>query len=346
MKKIIALTDYKNRFGSKHFDMPYRSGMDKSILKHHFEKYNYKIEFLKFTELLQMNDFDKDTYYLYTSSEDYNYYYKSFIEDVVLFLQEIGCKVIPDYKYLRANNNKVFMELMRLATKDEALLSIRSSVYGTKEEALYHSSNLKFPVVIKKAQGASGKGVYKADNINEYVQVINKVSSTKNFIKDFKEILRMIIHDGYVKESKNRAKFIVQNMIEGLKNDWKVYFFGDKLYVFYRPILKHRGFRASGGGYNNYFYGDKANIAPGLFNFVESVMRYFNVPHASLDIAFDGKFFHLIEIQFIYFGTAGIPYSEGYFSKINNEWTFINSKLSIEEVYVQSIVRYIENSIL
>jgi len=344
MKKIIALTDYKNRFGSKHFDTPYRSGMDKTLLEKYFNTLGFDIEFIQFSHLVCLENIPTDCFYIYTSSEDVGYYYKGFIEDIVLFLHETGCSIIPDYKYLRANNNKVFMELIRKSTGDEVLLSIKSNVFGTKEEALSLSKKLNFPVVIKKAEGASGRGVFKADNIKEYVKIISKISNTKNTLKDIKEIGRYYKYDGYIKESKHRSKFIVQNMIEGLRNDWKVYFFMDKLYAFYRPVFKHRGFRASGGGYNNYFYGDKANIAPGLFDFVEKVMRYFNVPHASLDIAYDGKSFHLIEIQFLYFGTAGIPYSDGYFSKINNNWSFIKNKLSIEEVYTQSIVRFIENS--
>ena len=38
MKEIIALMDYKSKFGSKHFDTPYRSGMDKKKLAAYFRE--------------------------------------------------------------------------------------------------------------------------------------------------------------------------------------------------------------------------------------------------------------------------------------------------------------------
>jgi len=47
MKKIIALTDYKNIFSSKHNANPYRNGMDKKLLEKYFKENGYKIIFFK-----------------------------------------------------------------------------------------------------------------------------------------------------------------------------------------------------------------------------------------------------------------------------------------------------------
>jgi len=342
MKKIIALTDYKDRFGSKHFDNPYRSGMDKNLLKKHFNDLGFTVEFIQFTEMLNNTAIDKEAYYIFTSSEDINYYYKSFIEDVVLFLETQGCKMLPSYKYLRANNNKVFMELLRNATKSEDILSIRSKVFGTYEEAMHETEKIVFPVVIKTAEGACGKGVFKASTIAEYKKIVKNISATKDIYYDTKDILRKYKHKGYLKESSFRKKFVVQNMITDLKNDWKVYYFFNKFYLFYRPIIANRGFRASGGGYDNYIYAENAPRPEGLLDFVKKVASSFDVPNASIDIAFDGSQFHLIEIQFLYFGTAGIPYSKGYFENKNNKWDFISKEKTIESVYAESIAGYIQ----
>lgn len=344
MVKIIALTDYKNRFGSKHFDHPYRSGMDKDLLTTLFLNSGFEIEFTQFTELINRKDIPKNCYYLYTSSEDIHYRYKNFIEDCILFLQQSGCKVIPGYDYMRANNNKVFMELLRKSTGNRELQTIVSEVFGTYEEAMSVLLRLQFPVVIKTSEGATGRGVFKAENEREFKKKVKKVSNSFSLFYHFKEFIRVNIHKGYIRESDYRNKFIVQNMIKGLHNDWKVYFFGDKYYIFYRPVFKHRGFRASGGGYDNYFYGEEAKAEPGLLSFAEDVVRCFKVPNASIDIAWDGTRFHLIEIQFLYFGTAGIPYSGGYFTKDNSDWKFVENKLSIEEVYARSIELFINNN--
>jgi hypothetical protein len=344
MKNIIALTDYKDRFGSKHFDTPYRSGMDKQILEKCFNNLGYSIDFVQISKIANRNNTEKDPYFIYTSSEDINYYYKSYIEDVIFYLESQKRVVIPSYKYLRANNNKVFMELLRKSVDDSALFSVRSQVYGTYEEAIMNVDRLNFPVVIKTAEGASGSGVFKADNIKEFQKMVRKVSSSIFLKQEMKEIIRSFLHKGYIKESNNRKKFIVQNMITGLKNDWKVYVFGEKYFVFYRPVLKHRGFRASGGGYDNYFYDEDAFKPEGFFDFVRKIASFFNVPHISMDIAWDGNIFHLIEIQFIYFGTAGIPYSKGYYTFVNNKTEFFSDKLNVEEVYAQSIKHFIDSN--
>jgi len=131
MEKIIALTDYKNRFGSKHFDVPYRSGMDKQALRVIFANWNIEIEFVQFADLINnLSHYSKDAYYIYTSSEDINYYYKSFIEDVIYYLELLDYKIISSYKYL---NSEVFMELLMLGLSYKHTLSTK--IFGSFEES-------------------------------------------------------------------------------------------------------------------------------------------------------------------------------------------------------------------
>ena len=68
---------------------------------------------------------------LYTSSEDPDYFYKSYIEDIVYGLKNIGAKLIPPYKYLRTNNNKVLMEILRDQFKIPELNTQKSRYFGT-----------------------------------------------------------------------------------------------------------------------------------------------------------------------------------------------------------------------
>ncbi len=106
--------------------------------------------------------------------------------------------------------------------------------------------------------------------------------------------------------------------------------------------MKGRGIKASGGGYDNYFYGIQAKAPDGIFDFAKSIFDALNVPHLSIDLAFDGSSFYLIEFQCLYFGTAGIPYSNEYFVKIDNGWAPVSRKYDVEKVYVDSIIRFID----
>lgn len=340
--KLAALTDYKGRFGSKHFDHPYRSGMDKDKLKLYFSENDIELSFIPMsTAWIEVAKEFK--YFVYTSSEDEGYRYKSFIEDIVMGLEHQGCIAIPRYPYLRANNNKVFMEFLRNETRDEKLNSIKTQFFGTVEDLVVCKNKFDFPVVVKKSAGASGRGVFKANNFQELIQASKSVSDSKSLFLDFKDWLRSKKHPNYQKDSRNRNKFIVQNLIPDLLNDWKVYWFNGEVYVFYRPILKHRDFIASGGGYDNYLYGEDAPKPDGFFLFVEHVMSHFQGPNASMDIAYDGQNFHLIEIQFLYFGTAGIPYSKGYYRRSNDQWLYIEERREIEQVYARSIATFLGN---
>lgn len=339
--KVIALTDYKDRFGSKHFDNPYRSGMDKVVLKEIFAQAGYQLSFYRFEEILIKNINVKYIPVIYTSSEDDGYIYKSYIEDIVYNLELQGARVVPAFPYLKANNNKVFMELLRKNCGLDEINTMDTFVFGCLEELKKNIGLIRFPVVVKTAEGASGTGVFKANNEKELISVVKKISRTRNTRYEIHDLLRSYKHKNYIRDSRFRNKFILQQFIPDLVNDWKIYILGNRYYIFYRPVFKHRGFRASGGGYDNYLYDEQAPKAEGLFDFARKVASAFPVPQFSLDIAFDGKQFHLIEFQFLYFGTAGIPYSRGYYTEENGTWNFVEDNSGIEKVYAESIIKFI-----
>lgn len=342
MKKIFLITNYKNQFGSKHFDSPYRSGMEKNVLKELFGKAGYTAEFINPYEIDFFKKDLKDQFVLYTSTEDIGYHYKSYLEDIVFGLELNGARVIPNFKYLRANNNKVMMEIIR-ANMNINEGKLKSYMLGTLEELEQIKIALQFPVVLKLFGGASGSNVYLAENYRELKNKIRKISRTRDVFYELWDTGRKLKHKGYKKDSLYRNKFIIQEFVPGLENDWKIYVFFDRYYIFYRPVFKKRGFRASGGGYDNYFYGKDAKQSLDIFEFAKSIYEKMDVPHASLDIAFDGKKYYLIEFQAVYFGTAGILYSNEYYVNKNNNWLPQNNTKNVENAYVHSIIKYINS---
>ena len=74
-------------------------------------------------------------------------------------------------------------------------------------------------------------------------------------------------------------------------------------------------FRASGSGNFNY---DKV-LPDGLLNFCNEIYKEFNIPSLSLDIAYDGNQYYLIEFQAVYFGTYTLEAAPYYFQLINNK---------------------------
>jgi len=67
-----------------------------------------------------------------------------------------------------------------------------------------------------------------------------------------------------------------------------------------------------------------------------------SVPFVSLDIAYDGNEFYLIEFQCVSFGTFTIERSDFYVTYKDNYWVIINDKSVLEKEFVNSVVKYIE----
>ncbi|MCD6184588.1 MAG: hypothetical protein J7K84_02165 [Deltaproteobacteria bacterium] len=339
MVRIYLLTDYKGNFGSKYTATPYRSGMDRQLLKKYFSACGYDVEYCTFTNIDFRNDKLSGQYVLYTATEDENLYYKGYIEDVVLGLELSGANLLPRFQFLRALGNKVFMEILR----DQILISnnedIQSHHFGTFEEIKQHMPKVQFPVVMKTAHGAMSSGVSLVKNERHLLKQARKISKTPSILHDIKDLLRPIKHHGYIKESKNRRKFIIQTFIPDMLNDWKILIFGQKYYILYRGV-RDNDFRASGSG--KFVF--KKKIPEGILDYAEKIFKKLKVPNLSIDVGHSNGNFYLIEFQAICFGTTTVEKSSFYFQKESGNWSVHEGKTVLEEVYAESIVEYISGT--
>ena len=341
MNEVTLLTDYQGRFGSKDNSTYYRGGMDLDILSSFFKEHDIEITVKNFAEI----DFRKphqNKIYLYTSQEDAGYEYKSYIEDVIDGLTVAGAIVIPEWRYLRANNNKVFMEILRDIVKCDIVKNIRSWSYGTYEEfeKLHYKRFSGGKSVVKRAGGSGSTGVFGASSFKELDSTIRKHMRSRYYGYELWDFGRSLKHKGYRMESKHRTKHTVQNLVEGMTNDWKVLIFGSRYYIFSRPNRKN-DFRASGSGHAKYLYNEDCPIPEGIFDYAEQVYQTLDVPHLSIDIGFDGEEFCMIEFQAIYFGSVGHAEANFYHTREGNEWKKVNESLALEQVYAEAAVEYI-----
>jgi len=341
MRNIYLLTNHRGAFGNKYKVQPYHSGMDKKMLTNYFKKHNYNAIFMSPSEINFRDKKYKQSIVLYTTTEDNKEYYKLYIEDIVLGLEAIGAKVLPSFIYLKSHHNKVFMEILRDIQDFELLNNIKTQKFGTLEEFQRHFKKGEDNVVVKMASGASSLGVFLGKGYDDLLSKVRKASRTFHLKKDIKEVLRKFKHKDYIPVSKHRNKFITQNFIPNLTNDWKILVYNDKYYIIERPVRKN-DFRASGSGKEKYLFGDKVNIPEGIFDYAKAIYDKLNVPMLSIDIAYANNQFYTLEFQFTGFGTSGQQLSESYFLFNNNKWEAIYEKLELEQVYVDSIVGYLE----
>lgn len=338
MKTIIALLDYKNIFGSKYDSIPYRSGYDLNHIRLLFHEKNYDCSFLTFTNKTIFEENNKNPILL-TSSEDIGGYYKSFFDDFYFHLLLNGKRLIPSYDLFKAHNNKVYMELLRSRIGHLWGDTLKSKVFGCVEELEQVIDQIELPVVIKRFDGALSRGVYLAKNKDELLEKAKSVSRIKLGIQDLKDWLRPFRHQGYIRESIHRNKFILQQFIPNLKNDWKILVWGERLFVLTRHTRKN-DFRAS-GSHVNYLAGSKSLMPEGILDFAELLRDSLDTPHVSLDIVYDGKKFHVVEFQAIHFGTSTCNMSDVYFEKKNGHWIQVKNDISIEKLYVDAVCWYL-----
>jgi glutathione synthase/RimK-type ligase-like ATP-grasp enzyme len=342
MNKIICLTDYKNHFGSKWMASPYRSGLDKDYLKRLFLEAGHEVNYLNMSQVNWNDPAWKNQIVLYTSSEEYGLHYKAFIEDVVFSLKELGAILLPDPIFLRANNNKVFMEILRKTKLPAELQSIEGMIFGSYDELgeAIISNRITYPCVIKTAAGAMSRGVFLVNNEGELRNKARQLSHTGSLSVRTKEFIRKYKHKGYKPESCFQQKFIIQPFIKGLTNDWKVLVYDEKYFILRRNI-KENDFRASGSGYN-YKSGKEAGFPEQMLDYIRHFYQSLNVPSLSIDFAYDGEKGYVFEFQAIHFGTSTHFKSKEYYEYSAGKWEIKENNLDQEQVYVHSIVSYLK----
>jgi glutathione synthase/RimK-type ligase-like ATP-grasp enzyme len=337
MRDIFLLTNYKGQFGSKQQAEPYMSGFNLDLLARRFEELRYNTEYVEFADVDFRSDRFRNQLVNYTSSEDKGFHYKSYIEDIVFGLYLKGAILLPDYRFLRANNNKVFMEILRDLAGFEEMKTIRAKGYGTVIELARRAGDGKF--VIKQAAGAMSQGVKLSVNRDDLIRKAKKISRTKYRYAELWDLKNKIKHKGFIPDSLYRSKFIVQDFVGGLENDWKVLIYGDKAFALERKT-RRKDFRASGSGLFEY----SRDLPDGLLDFAMGVYQALKVPHLSLDIAFDGDSFYLLEFQAVYFGTKTLENAEFYFLKQKSGWKTIEGSSELERVYAESLDHHIREN--
>lgn len=336
--KLVVLVDYRGSFYSTVSSARTLCTMNVSSIVGYFTSAGFDVQVLKFTDV----DFSKNWQgvpVLYTSSEDIGLLYKGFIEDVVLGLDAAGALLLPNYRYLRSHHNKLMMELLRYQLFPEEAKRLQTSFFGTFEELKSAENSRKWPKVLKAAYGAGSKQVVMAKGREELLSLAKKISRSWSFGDVLRELRSRLIWRGYAPRSLNRTKFIVQNLVENLDGDFKVLRFGKRFYVLSRKNRKN-DFRASGSGNFSREIPSSVNLTE-LLNYSKWASDIIGSPVCSLDVAFDGNDFHLIEFQCLNFGTLTAEFSDYCHVFSEGTWSKALGKCDLELVFCDSVMLYL-----
>lgn len=341
-RKIIFLTDYKNRFESKYNDSPYRSGMDKNIISSICHENEYDAVYIHARNIERIQQYDHSTPIVVTSIEEHDSEYRSFLIDIVQYLKDLGYTIIPGLELLKAHDNKVYMELLRNHFHVKGISKLKSYIFGNVEDlqiAIEHSE-FNFPAVLKGAQGARSKNVHLIKDEKDAFRKALLVSGRKKIKNKLKDSLRTIRHRNYRKESISKNKFIIQEFIPELENDWKILIFGNRLFILNRGIKKS-DFRASGQGVE-YLSGSNSKFPEKYINTVYSFFKQLNSPYASLDVAIKDEKVFILEYQCVLFGKSTITMSQDFYELNQGQWIIQNTNLTQERILMDAIFIHIQ----
>lgn len=331
---IIVLTNEKGEFYSsvKYLKKTGKLSLDMDKLIEFGNKHGLNFILKDFSEV-DFRKFElKNQVVLYTSSEDPMLYYKGYIHDVVKGIEMMGGILVPRLDLFEAHHNKVFMEILRDILLRNVDTGVKTRHFGTYESYIQRTDEIEVPCVIKTAFGAGSKGVAL---IRSEAEKTNKPKSMSKAYSN-KELVKKIVGK-YSPFSLYRNKFVIQNFIENLSGDFKVLVYGEKYFVISRAN-RENDFRASGGGKLDF----DPQLPKGIFDFAKEVYESLDTPYASLDIAYDGHRFYLIEFQCMHFGTLTVEDSIRYYINNDGNWESVETASIIEEVFVEAVITYLK----
>lgn len=340
--KILILVDYIDNFWISIRDFKNYKSMDVKKIENMFIEYGFEVSVLRFENLDFKLEY-RDYIILYQSSEDLTLNYKSYIEDIILWMKNQQALIIPEFIYLRSHHNKNMMELLKNNLRDESFKTIKTEFISTYEMLEY--KDYCYPVVVKTASGAGSNGVFLAYNKEQLIKKCKKLTLMQNKQRRFYQLVKLkrkIFNQKIEKSTNdyNNNKFIVQSFINNLSGDYKVLVFSEKYYILHRQNRKN-DFRASGSGI---FIEPVRSEVNGLLDFSKKLYLELDVPMLAIDVGFDGERYHLIEFQCIHFGPYTLQASEYYYSFDNEKWVKIYGKSDLEYEFVNSIISYISKS--
>ncbi|OLF36412.1 RimK family alpha-L-glutamate ligase [Psychrobacter sp. Cmf 22.2] len=291
---------------------------------------NFDSEIITINDLMHI-DFDKTDIVFYTSSDEENI--RLYLRDVMYFINK-KCRIIPSYDILMSHENKGFQELYRT---ELGFGDLKGNYFFDIDD-----SNLPLPKVLKTVSGAGSSGVFLVKNEKDLLDIKKKhfnVSNKRKVIK-FQRKIRLQAEEFLIYNYRHKGfnRFVEQDFIPNLANDFKILVFGDRYYSLKRNI-KEGDFRASGSGLFEHIKPPKETL-----DYAKSIFDKISNPYASLDIAQSSDGCHLIEFQGTNFSPGTLLKAPSRYVCTNGEWVKEKNNQDLEENFAYALNFFIKSN--
>lgn len=332
MKKIVLLTNSKGLIPQRVYE---RESLDLEVLCKVFLRSEFNVEIQTFDKFLNSNQDIKGVYFFYSSSQYIPY--KEYILDILIYIQNCGGILIPNFSSFIAHEDKMLQELemkrLNIPTPDFYIV-------GTYEEGKEYLKTVSFPVVGKKSKGFGSKTVKKINRFEGGLKFLRK-NLTDGFVFNIEYIKWLYKKRKFPKlYPKFHGKVIFQELINDLDHDWKILIFGNKCFVLKR-FMKKNDFRASGSGK----FDSDATPSTQVLNFAYNSMKKLDVPFASFDIVEKKDRCLLIEYQVVHFGLITALNAKEYYDydDTKHQWVKKVKNREVDYFFAEAIIDYINS---
>ncbi len=336
--EVYLLTESNGFFGQRL--MPWES-MDVDalvrILSEHFS-----VVRATYSEIANGAVRPKDSIVIHSSSQQPEY--KVFIDDLLLFLLSNGNLLVPSIHATRSHENKGYQELHK---KLRGVQSPKGFYVGKLTEI--DRTEIAYPIVFKEVCGFGSSGVRLVHSESELLEASAAEwrLTWREAAKALKTCLGYIVRKHIFRRKNLRPygdyyeplkRFVLQNYIPGLSQDFKVLAFQNRMFVLKREV-RPQDFRASGSG--RFRFDEPPN---GLLDFASELLRQFDEPYMSFDICLDGSNYHLIEFQGVHFGPFTLMQAPKHFQRQAGGWNATTGPVRLEAVVGESLVLFLQRA--
>jgi len=334
MKKILIITDYRDLV--RH-DILTNSPDYLPQLVHHLKEFGYDVTVRQVSEIVNSDISEIKGYYIiYASSEFHEY--KLYIDDLLFQLSKNNV-LIPRYEMFRAHHNKGFQELLK---KELGINILRAWYFGEYSECMRHADEYDYPIVFKKAEGAGSHEVALVRSKRELDHLLKKKFRMRNYwwfqmkksVK--KHIFKSRYDENYYSNSRTYGRFILQEFVPGLTEDWKILVINKNYYFINRRVPKN-DFRASGLGIKSYTKSPPKEV----LDYTKEIYEALNVPYISIDIGLSEGACYLLEYQSVHMGPVAFEKSQFYFCYNGKKWEKSFEKTDLAMEFAKSIAEHI-----
>jgi glutathione synthase/RimK-type ligase-like ATP-grasp enzyme len=337
---VLLLTDADGFFGCRL--MPWET-MNIDVIKQTLSRH-FTLEHITYGQIARGASYPQDSIIIHSSSQQPEY--KSFIDDIMLYLYANGNLLVPSIHVVRSHENKGYQELHK---RLRGVLS-PPALYAAKLSDLGDRKGIEYPIVFKEVSGFGSVGVrlLRTGEDLDRASVAEARLSFREAARELKKSVGYLIRKHILGRQGLRPygnyyqplkRFVLQRYFPDLDHDLKVLVFQKRVYVLKRGV-RPGDFRASGSGRFRFEAPPES-----LLDFAMELLRRFDEPYLSLDICEDDSGFHLLEFQGAHFGPYTLLEAPMHYALEDGHWRTCLERPGLEEVVAESLAIFIRKRI-